>query len=132
MLNSWAWKVTSVAAVRPAGVTRVRKCNACSHKKGQPFATLFGPPGQVCRQFVLPTVSFGGWRSWRSVQPLNVRRQRFDILVAQLRRDGAHDLGIAVIGAVTFTERCELFLDVISVLPTQVWKACRCDPGAVR
>lgn len=56
------------------------------------------------------------------MQALYVGRQRVDILVAQLGGDGAHDHGVAVVGAFAFAERGQLLLDVVGMLPTQVWK----------
>ena len=65
------------------------------------------------------------------MEALNVSRERFDILVAQFRGNGAHDPRVAVVAAITFAERRELFLDVVGVLPTQVRKTCCCNPRTV-
>ena len=55
-----------------------------------------------------------------SVQTLDVARQGFDVLVAQLRRDGAHDHGVAVVGALAFTESRQLLGSVGRMLATQM------------
>src|SRR5690606_31722242 len=56
----------------------------------------------------------------------------FDILVAQLGGDGAHDHRVAVVGAVAFTEIGQLLGYVLSVLATQFREAGSCQASAVR
>ncbi len=54
------------------------------------------------------------------MQTLHVAGNGLDVLVAQLRGDALHDLGVAVVGAYTFAEVGELLGDVLRVLTTQV------------
>jgi hypothetical protein len=104
-----------VDAVRPAEAIRGRKCNACGHKKEQPFATLFGPSGQDCVGLCDKPCAQDPLLD-RSFKTLNESCQGFDVSVAQLGGNGAHDLSLAIIGALSIAKGRELFFDVRGML----------------